>query len=244
MGFCIGSIFLLIGVIFQLCVLRSKLLPMLEEDENQKLLMKKANTKMFQLTVGVMEVNMGLFAFLFPLAIFSQGGNTGLNFGIWIGYGLVFAGITLVAVYAIYVFCMRERIAKKETFYMEEAYWAWMKADKQLLRKALKMALTVAVVLGMISGVIYNIDPAVFVKPIVFETVKEFQLYMEENVDSYYSDGWDGVPIEVYLKKDWNRVLYIRDRISRAFGILIVIEFVGFAILYIRRTTRNLPNFF
>ena len=127
---------------------------------------------------------------------------------------------------------------------MEEAYWAWMKADKQLLRKALKMALTVAVVLGMISGVIYNIDPAVFVKPIVFETVEEFQLYMEENVDSYYSDGWDGVPIEVYLKKDWNRVLYIRDRISRAFGILIVIEFVGFAILYIRRTTRNLPNFF
>ena len=109
------------------------------------------------------------------------------------------------------------------------------------------MALTVAVVLGMISGVIYNIDPAVFVKPIVFETVEEFQLYMEENVDSYYSDGWDvrdGVPIEVYLKKDWNRVLYIRDRISRAFGILIVIEFVCFAILYIRRTTRNLPNFF
>ena len=127
---------------------------------------------------------------------------------------------------------------------MEEAYWAWMKADKQLLRKALKMALTVAVVLGMISGVIYNIDPAVFVKPIVFETVEEFQLYMEENVDSYYSDVRDGVPIEVYLKKDWNRVLYIRDRISRAFGILIVIEFVGFAILYIRRTTRNLPNFF
>ena len=39
-------------------------------------------------------------------------------------------------------------------------------------------------------------------------------------------------------------MLYIRDRISRAFGILIVIEFVGFAILYIRRTTRNLPNFF
>ena len=164
--------------------------------------MKKANTKMFQLTVGVMAVNMGLFAFLFPLAIFSQGGNTGLNFGIWIGYGLVFAGITLVAVYAIYVFCMRERIAKKETFYMEEAYWVWMKADKQLLRKALKMALTVAVVLGMISGVIYNIDPAVFVKPIVFETVEEFQLYMEENVDSYYSDVRDGVPIEVYLKKD------------------------------------------
>ena len=84
---------------------------------------------------------------------------------------------------------------------MEEAYWAWMKADKQLLRKALKMALTVAVVLGMISGVIYNIDPAVFVKPIVFETVEEFQLYMEENVDSYYSDVRDGVPIEVYLKK-------------------------------------------
>ena len=37
LGFCIGSIFLLIGVIFQLCVLRSKLLPMLEDDENQKL---------------------------------------------------------------------------------------------------------------------------------------------------------------------------------------------------------------
>lgn len=281
LGFCMGSIFLLISVIFQMCALRSKLLPMLEEDENQRPLMKKANTKMQRLAVGVIAVNLSLFAFFLPLAIFSQGGYTGLSFGTWLGYGLLFAGITLVIVYAIYAFCIRERFAKKETLYMEEAYWVWMKEDKKLLKKALKTALAIAIVLGIISGVIYNLAPAIIVKPIVFETVEEFQLYMEENTDNYYADGWDvtivpvreeteqeeaeeplaqalgkdgevlfeyaegnfyhyirydakeGMPIELYLKEDWNRVLFIRDRISMALGILIVIELVGFTALYL-----------
>ena len=67
----------------------------------------------------------------------------------------------------------------------------------------LSIALSIACVLALVIVVLDNLDAHMFVKPVVFETIPEFQEYMLENRNHHFEEGMDIVisqsPVEENL---------------------------------------------
>lgn len=303
LGFSIGCIFLLISIIFQICNVTTKLIPVMEEDEKQQIEIRKTNTKIIKGVVWVVLINAGILGFILPVALFSEGGYTGLAFRAWVGYGAVGMLLGVILTYTGYVFCIRDRLMNNERFLIDIKYQEWMAADKKLLKKTFKMTGTIALVLGAIAIIVSSLDAHLFVKPVVFETIPEFQAYMLENQNTHYDNGmdviisesvgilaneqavdnleysanninegvsWsqaldrdgnvmfsyaagdfyyliksdvdDGVPIEVYLKRDQAIVWQIQDAVATVLMWLVVVEFVGGIGCYVMKTKKVKEN--
>lgn len=203
LGFCVGCIFFITSVIFQICAVTSKLIPFMEEDEKQIVEIKKANTQIIKWAVSVMLFVVGSLGFLFPLLLLSDGGYTGVTAGAWFCTGALSAFALVLLAYAVYVFGVRENLMQKEKLYVEDADLQWMCTDRKLLKKMLSIALSIACVLALVIVVLDNLDVHMFVKPVVFETIPEFQEYMLENRNHHFEDGMDIVisqsPVEENL---------------------------------------------
>lgn len=304
LGFGLGCIFLLISIIFQVCNVTGKLIPLAEEDEKQNFEIRKTNVWIIERAVCVTLVNAGEFGFLLPLVLLSEGGNTGLTLGAWTGFGALGMLAVSVTTYVVYVLLFRGRMFKKEHLLPDEKYMAWMRADKRIMKKILMRSGVIALALGIAAVIVSNLDAHLFVNPIVFETIPEFQAYMLENQNTHFENGedivisgtdellanenaishavgiidestgniqeganWsqvfdregnvmfsyaagdfyyliksdavDGVPIEVYLKRDRAEVWQIQELIVTILLGMIVVEFIGSFIIYVNRTWKE-----
>lgn len=126
LGFGLGCIFLVVSMIFQICTVADKLMPISEEDDKQIFEIRKTNTKITKLAVGVMIVFVGMFGFLLPLVLLSEGGDSGVSVKAWLVLGFLCAMVIVAIIYVVYVFWIREKLLGKELLLTDKRYLEWM----------------------------------------------------------------------------------------------------------------------
>ncbi|MBO5439933.1 MAG: hypothetical protein J6A53_04680, partial [Clostridia bacterium] len=102
LGFCLGSIFFIAGIICQVCFTANSRF-LIDEDEVQHIeVLKKANTDRVFKCVHILFFVAILWAFCLPIAILPPDSNWGLNFDSWLLYGALFSIIGFIICFLAY----------------------------------------------------------------------------------------------------------------------------------------------
>ncbi len=178
-GFCIGLIFLLAGAICQLCFTTSARLPIDEDEAEDRILAcKAANSSFVGYTVGILMLDLALFGFLLPLALFSGSGYTGIDFGGWMVHGLLFAAIALIIGYLIYAFFIRGLLIKSELRYADDTEREIIKNNNKLLKKLLIISASITLLLCIMISLIDPIFTKYVTRVNEFDNYEDFQEFM------------------------------------------------------------------
>lgn len=178
-GFCVGMIFLIASAICQLCFTTSARLPIDEDESEDRIIAcRAANSSFVGSTVGILMLDLALFGFLLPLAVFSLDGYTGIGFGGWMVYGLLFAAITLILGYLLYAFIIRGILIKSDLLYADDAELEKLKKNNRLLKKMLITAGSITLLLCIMISLVDPILMNFAVKVNVFDNHEEFQEFM------------------------------------------------------------------
>lgn len=189
-GFCVTLIFLLAGVICQLCFTSGAMIRRDEEDDSYDEDIRKANTVMVGMTKKVMIGNVVLLAFVMPLAVFSPGAYSGLDFGTWVIFGIVFVLIALVAVGVLDILWLKGKLIRQENLYYEEKEAEWNRLDRRLLKRLLVISLAIILVLCPVYEYLKSYEAELhFAKAEVFDNYADFMEYMELHADDERSDS-------------------------------------------------------
>ncbi|MBO5273434.1 MAG: hypothetical protein J6I45_02340, partial [Clostridia bacterium] len=178
-GFCVGMIFLIASAICQLCFTTSARLPIDEDESEDRIIAcRAANSSFVGSTIGILMLDLALFGFLLPLAVFSLDGYTGIGFGGWMVYGLLFAAITLILGYLLYAFIIRGILIKSDLLYADDAELEKLKKNNRLLKKILITAGSVTLLLCIMISLVDPILMNFAVKVNVFDNHEAFQEFM------------------------------------------------------------------
>ncbi|MBQ8814139.1 MAG: helix-turn-helix transcriptional regulator [Lachnospiraceae bacterium] len=189
-GFCVTLIFLLAGVICQLCFTSGAMIRRDEEDDRYDEEIRKANTVMIAMTRKVMTGNIALLAFVIPLAVFSPGAYSGLEFGTWVIFGMVFVLMALVAVSVLDILWLRGKLIRQENLYYEEKEAGWNRLDRRLLKRLLVISLAIILALCPIYEYLKSYEAELrFTKAEVFDNYADFVEYMELHADDERPDS-------------------------------------------------------
>ena len=186
-GFYLGTAFFLASEICQICFLTNARIPLDEWDEGYAEKTAEANRKVIQTGIAVTVTNVCLLVFCLPLILLTRGESYwGVSSDSLFSYGLPFVALTLAICYIVYVLFLRDSIVRRERFVKDPRHTL----EKRLLIKTLLVALSVALVLGIVSFVVQVLDANnVFEKQETFSTSQAFKEYMENSYDEWYAEA-------------------------------------------------------
>ena len=191
LGFCLGSIFFIAGIICQICFTANSRF-LIDEDEKEHIeALKQANTGRALKAVNILFFVVVLWAFCLPIAIFPPYGNWGLNFDSWLLYGALFSLIGFIASYIIYRVFILNLLVNKELAFLNDTETESLKKDNKLLKRVLVVFLSVFLVI-MIAIYIVNvvIDVSGFIKKERFDNPDDFIEYVQKEYDEWFKEGY------------------------------------------------------
>lgn len=191
LGFCLGSIFFIAGIICQVCFTANSRF-LIDEDEVQHIeVLKKANTDRVFKCVHILFFVAILWAFCLPIAILPPDSNWGLNFDSWLLYGALFSIIGFIASYIIYRVFILKLLVNKELAFLNDTETESLKKDNKLLKRVLVVFLSVFLVI-MITIYIVNvlIDVPGFIKRERFDNPDDFIEYVQKEYDKWFKEGY------------------------------------------------------
>ena len=186
-GFYFGVAFFLASEICQICFLTNARIPMDEWEEKYAEKTAETNRRIIKTGIAVTVTNVCLLVFCLPLVLLTRGESYwGISSDSLFANGLPLVVMVLAIFYALYVFFLRDAIARRERFVKDSRHTL----EKRLLVKTLLVALSVAVVLGIASFVVQVLDANnVFEKQETFSTPQAFKEYMENGYDEWYAEA-------------------------------------------------------
>ena len=206
-GFCIAVVFVLASVICQLCFAANAKMPMDDEEDAESSRISDLvafNDRVTVTAVKVMFFDLSTLAFCMPIMRYS---HFGLTFGSWVLEGTVCVLLALVIGWAVYAFAVRPLLIKNGSLSPDsEDMITRRRAWYKTLRKHVIVGVIIAVVLGILSAVVIELPPKLFVKPEAFEDWVKFQKYMDEEWQKYQleeemHEHEDGFRIDVEIEE-------------------------------------------
>lgn len=206
-GFCIAAVFILAGVICQLCFAANAKMPVDddEDDTTRTADLATFNDRVVGTAVKVLFLDLALLAFCLPIMPYS---HMGLTMGFWLWQGALCAICALVVGWAIYAFGIRPALIRGGALSPEsEDTVTRRRVWYKTLRRYVIVGAVIAVVPCIVAGVIIELPRSWFAKRIVFEDRVEFQTYMEDAWKSYQSEQdpqWDeyGFSVNVEIQEE------------------------------------------
>ncbi len=214
LGFCLGSIFFIAGIICQICFTANSRF-LIDEDESEHIeKLQKENTARVLKAVNILFFVVVLWAFCLPIAILPPHGNWGLNFDSWLLYGALFALIGFIVSYVIYRVFILKLLVNKELAFLSDTETESLKKDNKLLKRVLVVFLSVFLII-MIATYIVNVvfDVSSFVKKERFDIPDDFIEFMQKDYDEWFEEGYGDVS-DSDIDKDYTYPKKIYDEID------------------------------
>lgn len=207
-GFFVAAAFIVAGEICQICFSSSARLGVYEENSEYYERILFANTGIVKTAIKVSVINIAALSFCLPLATFDYY-NTGLDADTWLVYGLVFAVVSLVLSYIIYVLFIQGALIKRKIIFSNSEQTDNIKRNKKILIKTLVVSLCIAVVTSAGIFVVNTIGYDNIVEKVVFDSCDEFKEYMQTQYDTWREEGefYDNV----YVNGDYAEVVISED---------------------------------
>jgi len=181
LGFCLASVLYLAGTICQCWFTTSaRYLYYDEEDHSHDDMIARANSDIIGIDIKVLCVILALFAFTLPIAILTDGAFTGLNFGSWLLFGVVFAAGSVILMHILYILCVRKLLIDKAWMITDTRKNDFFRYQRKLLIKCSAVVTAVAVVFGIGYWVVSQFGYDWFRSPIVFDNYRDFVAYMDD----------------------------------------------------------------
>ena len=191
-AFCLAVAFLAASEICQICFTISSRI-MSDEDDEYNGKIQGSNTGMVKTTVTLTFINIASLSFCLPLVTLIDGANFGLTFEAWLVYGVLFAAVSFVIAYVLYVLCVKNYLCKKGLMILDEVQKNKAKINKKLLKRLVTISVSIAAVLLVCIIVLNNIGIHAFMKKQVFDNCEDFKAFMESEYDKWYKEGYSYV---------------------------------------------------
>ncbi len=210
LGFCLGSIFFIAGIICQVCFTANSRF-LIDEDEGEHIdTLKQANTNRVLKAVNILFFVVVLWAFCLPIAILPPHNNWGLSFESWLLYGALFALIGFIVSYIIYRVFILKLLVNKELAFLSDTETENLKKDTKLLKRLLVVFISVFLVI-MIAIYIVNVvlDVSSFVKKERFDNPDDFIEFVQNDYDEWFKEGYgdlNDVDKEYTNNKKWGTI--------------------------------------
>lgn len=208
LGFCLGSIFFIAGIICQVCfTVNSRFL--IDEDETEHIeSLKVANTNYVLKTVAFMFFVIVLWVFCLPIAILPPDSNWGLNFEFWLSYGLLFSFVGLLVCFLVYRLFILNVLVNKEIIFLNDTKKIKIKEENRLLKKVFIVFVTVFFIFVVASYIINVVfDVSSFIKKERFNSPDDFIEYVQNDYDEWFNEGYGDLP-EIDVDKDYAYTKY------------------------------------
>ncbi len=192
-AFCLATAFCVASEICQICFAINARITPDEDDDTYTDKIQAANTSVIKTAIVVSFVNVLLFAFCLPLVTLINGANYGLLFAWWLGYGLLFSVIALVACYILYALFIRKILIEKGLIALTENQTEKTKRNNKLLVKTILIAVTIALAFGVCIGVWNIIGWKTFLKEHTFDNCNDFKTFMESDYDRWFKEAYGTV---------------------------------------------------
>lgn len=189
-GFCIAAVFVLAGVICQLCFAANAKMPVDEDEDDTTRTadLSAFNDRVVKTAVKVMFLDLALLAFCVPIMPYS---HVGLTMGFWLWQGVICAACALAIGWAVYAFGIHPALIKGGMLSPEsEDTVTRRRAWRKTLRGHVIVGVIIAVVLCISAGIIVELPETLFVKPMVFEDKESFQKFMLDEAIKVREDGY------------------------------------------------------
>lgn len=195
-GFCIAAVFILSGVICQLCFAANAKMPVDddEDDATRTADLAAFNDRVVGTAVKVLFLDLAFLAFCLPIMPYS---HVGLTMSFWLWQGALCTALALVVGWIAYAFGIHPALIRGGALSLEsEDTVTRRRVWYKTLRKYVIVGTVIAVVPCIVAGVIIELPRSLFAKRIVFEDRGEFQTYMEDAWEKYKLD--QGIRTEEY----------------------------------------------
>ncbi len=191
LGFCLGSVFFIAGIICQICFsVNSRFL--IDEDESEHIdALKQANTDRVLKAVNILFFVVVLWAFCLPVAVLTPYSNWGLSFESWLLYGALFSLIGLIICLLIYRLFVLKMLIDKEIIFLDSSKVENLNEGNKLLKRLLVVFISVFLVI-MIAIYIVNVvlDVSSFVKKERFDNPDDFIEFLQNEYDEWFKEGY------------------------------------------------------
>lgn len=190
-GFFVGSIFCVIGlIVISVCLIKTTAAIHMEDAEQTEIIASK--NYVIRWFYGTMVIIACFFAFLLPLIALPYDTYMGITIDSWMGYGLLAAGLmAIVGVLFWWIFGVKKfAVSEKQKVSAKQKL-------KYVKRTAIALVITF-LVQGLTFTLIDTMHP--FAEGTTFYTYEEFFAYMEKNVP--YEDIPTEEMVDVEMMED------------------------------------------
>ncbi|MBQ7323209.1 MAG: helix-turn-helix domain-containing protein [Clostridia bacterium] len=210
-GFVFAIIFLVASEVCQGCFMRNDRLP-IDEDDPHKEGLAQMNAFFVQRFVQISWLNWLVFAWSLPFAM--TGGNAGMQFVAWLGFGGIFCAVALILGYILYATFIHAWLVKKG-YLLEKVYKSQrMKENVRRIRKISVVVLSVALCLALGIWILNFIGYQAFCKYETYTDPQAFIERMQGDYEKWFEEGYGDLPLggeEYYERyKDWDS-FYVED---------------------------------
>lgn len=200
LGFVLATIFFLGSEICQICFARSLRMPLEDVEEGYQVRVQSTNACMAKSLVWISVLNLGLFAFTLPMAF--AGGDAGLAFAPWLGFGLLFAVVGLLLTYILYTLWIKPLLLKKNILEENAAVDERHKRNVVRMGKIGAVVGIVALLIGVAILIVNMLGWRAFANYETYTDAQAFKERMESDYDRWYNDGAPGVMPGVIVTPD------------------------------------------
>lgn len=182
LGFCIGTVFYLAGIVCQGVFANSALLSVSDDGLSTEELgrFKKAVIRYAERSIGLTSV---LFFISLPLVVFTQSAYAGLTAGTWLSRGLIYGLLALVIVCVVCYF-LNAFLLKKKVYTLSEAEDRAYRRNHKLKRKcAVILAAALLVTYGVHVIVSNRWNVITLSDGTEFYDYQSFAEFMEQDLD-------------------------------------------------------------
>ncbi len=202
-AFCLATAFCVASEICQICFAINARITPDEDDDTYTDKIQAANTGIIKTATTITFVNLLLFAFCLPLVTMINGANYGLAFESWLGWGLIFSGVSFVICYIIYTLFVHKALCVRHLIVLNEEEIEEIEKRNKLLTKTIRSAVSIALAVAVCIGVWNIIGWQTFLKEHTFDNCTDFKEFMESDYNRWFNETYgyanvNGEIVEVF----------------------------------------------
>ena len=189
-AFCLALAFCVVSELCQLCFAINARISVDGDDNLHSEEITKANNDVVNTAVSISFANLSLLAFSLPLVTLINGAYSGLTFSSWLLSGFIFAAVCFAVCYIIYNLFINKALYRRNKLVLNEDEINEIARKNALLKKTMRNAILVALVIGVCIGVWNIIGWKTFLKEYTFDNCNDFKAFMENDYNRWFNEGY------------------------------------------------------
>ena len=195
-GFFIAAAFISASEICQICFSSNAQSDTSGYDLCQSNIISESNMRFVKRGIYISIFNFSSLAFCLPLPVFCTYSNIGVSVDTWLFYGIIFAVVSLIISYLIYIIIVRDILIRKKKLIADDKIVERFKKDRKSLLKILSVSLIIAFIFVILIVTANSIMYNNIVEKKVFSSCEEFKKYVESQYDKWYEEYMSGDDFE------------------------------------------------